>query len=308
MRHVGSLPEREDASRFTAFLITEGISCKTEEEDDGSWAVWVHDENGVEAARGEFDKFVLDPQNPRYHGLESKAGAILRQEEERRANARRNVVDVRTKWRRPMSGASPFVITLIILSAVVSFTTRMGRPRPDTLGSRIMSHLAFVDARDFVAGDRDPLASIKRGHLWRAVTPIFLHLGALHLLFNMFMLYQLARLLEMRLSPSRLGLIVLIVAVISNTAQALTPEPYWDLMGSPFFGGMSGVVYGLFGYAWIRSIRDPQSGFMLPPAFVFIMLIWLVLCMTPAISGIANTAHLVGLFSGIGLAQLTPIR
>lgn len=303
MRQVGTLPGREDASRFTAFLITEGISCKTEEENDGSWAVWVHDEKGVERAKDEFDKFVDDPANSRYLNLEAKAGAIMREEKERRTSARRNTVDVRTKWARPTSAArTPLTVTLIVLSVVVFFmtprTTRQG-----SLGTRVRSHLLFADPAAYLS-HQDPLASIKRGQLWRLVTPIFIHWDGFHLIFNMFMLFQLGRLLETRYGTPKLAMMVLLIAVLSNLAQAMTPESLQEVMGGGIrFGGMSGVVFGLFGFAWIRSSQDPaRAGFMVPRASVFIMLGYLFLCMTPLMTNIANMAHLVGLVTGMLLA------
>jgi GlpG protein len=64
---------------------------------------------------------------------------------------------------------------------------------------------------------------------------------------------------------------------------------------------MSGVDYGLFGYVWMKSRFDPGSGLFIHPTTVFLMMAWLLLCMTPgSVVHAANAAHLVGL--GMGLA------
>jgi GlpG protein len=62
---------------------------------------------------------------------------------------------------------------------------------------------------------------------------------------------------------------------------------------------MSGVLYGLFGYAWMKSRFEPQLGVTLTPGTVVFLLGWFVLCLTPAIPNIANAAHAAGLVLGI---------
>ena len=64
---------------------------------------------------------------------------------------------------------------------------------------------------------------------------------------------------------------------------------------------MSGVVYALLGYIWMKGTFDPGSGYFLHPSTVGMMLIWFVLCFTPLMPiGIANTVHAIGL--GLGIA------
>ena len=77
-------------------------------------------------------------------------------------------------------------------------------------------------------------------------------------------------------------------------------------MSGPAFGGMSGVVYGLFGYLWIKTKFDPRSGFYLDPNLTMWFLIWFVLCMTGAVGPIANWAHGVGLAAG-ALVAILPV-
>ena len=43
--------------------------------------------------------------------------------------------------------------------------------------------------------------------------------------------------------------------------------------GEPhLFGGMSGVVYALFGYIWMKGLYEPEQGMILHPNTVNIML------------------------------------
>jgi GlpG protein len=131
---------------------------------------------------------------------------------------------------------------------------------------------------------------------WRLVTPIFIHFGVLHLLFNMFMVSDLGNQVEARRGSWRMLALVLAIAIPSNVAQYL--------YSNPLFGGLSGVAYGLFGYIWMKSRFDPGSGFYLHQRDVTIMLLWFVLCMVGVIGHVANVVHGVGLAVGmvIGIA------
>ncbi|HWI58437.1 MAG TPA: rhomboid family intramembrane serine protease [Bacillota bacterium] len=71
---------------------------------------------------------------------------------------------------------------------------------------------------------------------------------------------------------------------------------------------MSGVVYGLLGYIWMRSKFDAGSGLFLHSSTVTMMLIWLVACYTGLLGPIANTAHTVGLLLGMGWGYLSSLR
>ena len=76
----------------------------------------------------------------------------------------------------------------------------------------------------------------------------------------------------------------------------------------PVFGGMSGVVYGLLGYVWLRGKFDPASGLFVHSSTVTMMLIWLVACYVGLLGNIANTAHLVGLLMGAAWGYLSSLR
>jgi len=89
---------------------------------------------------------------------------------------------------------------------------------------------------------------------------------------------------------------VLAIAIPSNLAQYA--------VSGPTFGGMSGVVYGLLGYIWIRGKFDPGAGLRLHPSTVTMMIAWYFLCWTGWVGPVANTIHTVGLLIGMGWGWL----
>lgn len=141
------------------------------------------------------------------------------------------------------------------------------------------------------------LTEIKNGQYWRLVTPIFLHFGFMHILFNMLWMKDLGKIIEKEKSSNFLLLFILIVGVISNFSQFL--------ISGPNFGGMSGVVYGLLGYLWMYKRINPEAKFSLPKSDVALMVGWFFLCLLGVfVFSIANMAHAVGLTLGMILGIL----
>jgi len=105
---------------------------------------------------------------------------------------------------------------------------------------------------------------------------------------------------EERQSSVHLLLLTLVIAVCSNLAQYF--------VAGPVFGGMSGVVYGLLGYIWIRGKFDPASGLYLHSYNVMMMLIWFFACLFHLIPNVANTVHAVGLVIGMAWGYLSSLH
>jgi len=120
---------------------------------------------------------------------------------------------------------------------------------------------------------------------------MFLHLGIIHIFFNMLWLRDLGSMIEARKTSWFLLLLALVLAATSNVGQYLAE--------GPGFGGMSGVVYGLFGYIWMQGRFNPASKLTLEPQTVIFMIVWFFICLTDRVGDIANTAHGVGLAVGV---------
>lgn len=134
--------------------------------------------------------------------------------------------------------------------------------------------------------------------LWRYVSPALIHFSLIHIGFNLLWWWILAPIVEHHHGRLAIVKIFLIVAVLSNTAQYL--------VSSAGFGGLSGVVYGLFGYVWIISKYEPDSGIRVPNAVMVQVGLWLILGFTgwldALIGPMANMAHFIGFVVGLLLA------
>jgi len=152
----------------------------------------------------------------------------------------------------------------------------------------------------FFSEYRQGLPEILSGQLWRLITPILIHFGLLHIIFNMIWLYDLGSTIEQRQGISRMAILVAVTAVLSNLAQF-----FWS---GPSFGGMSGVVYGLMAYVWVQGKFNPQVGIGLHQQIVVMMLIWFAVCWLGLVGNIANMAHTVGLICGGILGLIFSLR
>jgi GlpG protein len=108
----------------------------------------------------------------------------------------------------------------------------------------------------------------------------------------MMLFYQLGSMIEARQNSLFLLAFIAVSAALSNVAQ-------YCYHHNPNFGGMSGVVYALAGYIWIRGKYHRASGLFLSKQTVTSLLIWLVVCFTGIVGPVANGAHLVGLLTGM---------
>jgi GlpG protein len=130
----------------------------------------------------------------------------------------------------------------------------------------------------------------------------------------MYWLIFLGRQIEYRYGSWRMLALVILIAIPSNIMGALVPAEfdgigiadlgtYWTIG----MGGMSGVVYGLLGYVWIKMLFEPQTGLQISASSVAVLMVWLLICMAPGFEDwfgfkIANWAHGVGLAVGLAIA------
>ncbi len=295
MRQIGTIADERQVQRLADFLLIQGIRIKVEPGANG-FAIWAIDEDRVPQARGEVQRFLQNPDDARYLAAGREARRVrdelIRKEKERS----KNVVNVGKRWSVPPG--RPVTIVLIVLCCLVGIANDFGErgfdpdtkmPKDDPVTRTLQ--IASINQNGMYRPVFRPGSDIFRGQIWRLITPIFLHMGPMHLLMNMLALHSLGSLIEIRRGSWRLALMVLLIALVSNLAQYL--------FVGPSFGGISGVAFGLFGYVWMKSSFDPTAGMYVPQSSVVYMIGFLVLCTTGVVGPIANYAHFGGLIMGM---------
>ena len=289
MRLIGHLPNETSATTFSDYLYVQGITNEVEAEKDG-WAIWIHSEDECPKAKELLAAFLGNPADPRYRKRAAQARDLRAQAAEKEEDEEeQRVLDRNQVFRATMPyGVGMLTVVLIGLSLAVQLMRDGGYDESVHRELLITSVQIEGDSVRVAKG----LPEIARGEFWRLFTPVLVHGGWVHLLLNMMWLLDLGSMIEGRQSTGRLGLLVLVIGVLSNLGQ-------YYATGNPLFYGMSGVVYGLLGYVWMKGKFDPGSGLYLHPHTVAMMLIWFVVCLTGYVGHIANTAHAVGLGLGV---------
>jgi GlpG protein len=296
MRVIGHLPEEAAARAFGNYLYVQGIGNEIEFLKDDGWAVWVADEDKIEAASRLFAEYKKNPAESKFQVEPEKADRMRAEEAAGEAAYRKKV-----RTRRQLFGSlgsygfGPLTFILIAISVVVFVRSGFG-DKMEAVSILFITDPTMPRGHDLAT----LMPEIRQGQIWRLFTPMFVHFGPLHILFNMLWLRDLGSMIEGRQSTFHLVLLTLVIAAASNFA-----ELYWG--GVAFFGGMSGVVYGLLGYVWIRGKFDPASGLGLHSTTVTMMLVWFVLCYTGWIGHVANTAHAAGLVLGSAWGYLSSL-
>jgi rhomboid protease GluP len=144
---------------------------------------------------------------------------------------------------------------------------------------------------------------IIEGEYWRLVSPIFVHGGFSHMLFNSFSLVLFAPALERLLGKTKFILLYLATGIAANIATlVLEPLTYTHV-------GSSGAIFGLFGfYIAITVFKKHMLSKENSQTIMTIAIIGVV--MTFVQPNINVIAHIFGLIAGflIGAASFSTKR
>ncbi len=142
---------------------------------------------------------------------------------------------------------------------------------------------------------------VASGEWWRIVTSTFVHLGLIHLAFNMYVLYLYGPVVERMYGSLEYGLIYLLCGAGGSVLTIL-----WD--PTQFAAGASGAIFGIIGLLFAvsrrhhavlgREARGVVAG--IGSYLVFLLIFTFV------VPGISWTGHLGGLVVGFVLGWLLP--
>ncbi|MBS4173537.1 rhomboid family intramembrane serine protease [Bacillus sp. FJAT-49736] len=136
---------------------------------------------------------------------------------------------------------------------------------------------------------------IIEGQWWRFITPIFLHIGLLHLLMNSLALYYLGTAIERIYGRVRF-LIIYLIAGFTGTLASF-------LFSSSVSAGASGAIFGCFGALLYLGAVYPKLFFRTMGTNVIIVII-INLIFGYSVSGVDNFGHIGGLIGGFLAAAI----
>lgn len=290
MRQIGSLDNELDANLFRDFLYNRNIECDIEPHAQGGWTVWVHDEDRLSEVVRLFEEFKADPQSQTFvNGAEGADRTRAAREKEEREQARKEQRRASVHQVLGYAGTGHATLALMVVSVVVTLLIQFGR-------NQAVFRFLLISEQPFLPSLNLILPEVLSGQFWRLITPVFMHLGVIHLLFNMMWLKDLGSMIEQVRGRTFMLVFVLVAGVLSNFGQYV--------VSGPAFGGMSGVIYGMLGYVWVQSRLNPWSGFVMHSFTFNMMMVWFALCLSGFMGPVANTTHGVGLVVGLAWGYL----
>jgi membrane associated rhomboid family serine protease len=182
------------------------------------------------------------------------------------ANEPRPVSPLRAAYKPPVT------IAVIVIAVVVTIL-----------------HWSNVGAARLLFADPAPIWD---GQLWRLFTSVFPHLHPLHLVFNLLWMWRFGRALDRWLGSWRFALLLLPLAAGPVAAEVL--------LGNSG-AGLSGMIYGLFGFLFALRHDEEFAAEQVPPAVIQTMVVWFFLCIALTyfdVLQVGNAAHGVGAVLG----------
>lgn len=197
----------------------------------------------------------------------------------------------------------PYIFTIIILSAnlfvFLLMTASGGSENYETLRAYGAKLNSLINA----------------GEWWRLVTPIFIHIGPIHLLVNMYGLWMIGPYVERIYGSAKFVVLWVVTGICGLVASyfSLQPKMQGGALGRFFFravdgpaAGASGALFGLIGVLFVFGIkyrRELPEGFK--RAFGTGLLPIILINLFVGFLGrkfIDNAAHVGGLLSGAAFA------
>jgi GlpG protein len=287
MRRIGTLTNKAAADQFAEYLRTRGLESRRNELADGT-EFWLYDEDRLDDVRQALERYQKGDFVP-LPILPPPAAAPPPSSEPRELRRPSTI------WR--FLRLAPWTAFICVASIVATLATGFFQ-----VPTRFSSELAIIPLNVSAKGasysplDDDPFIWTAKGEVWRLFTPALLHAHFLHLILNLQWFYFCGSVVERIRGTWRIAGLTIVSAVISNLAQ------YW--WSGPYFCGLSGVGYALYGYVWMKSLFQPETRFVIPRSLHTMFWVWTIICFSGLLP-IANAAHAGGLAVGILYGLIT---
>ncbi len=200
---------------------------------------------------------------------------------------------------------SDFPATSILLILCLSFyALEVYYTHKFNENEQILKSAFSIDPRVLLKLGSGHLELLKRGEMWRVISAAFLHAGAIHILFNLWILSDLGRFCEPLLGKERFT----VAYVASAVGGSLGTAAYATLSrGIGFSVGASGAVLGLIGLLFAFSVRHRERELrdQLSRWIIYIVIIT-ILIETGGSIRIDHAAHAGGFITGAIFGYFTP--
>jgi|TARA_B100001964_G_C14225330_1_gene597333 GlpG protein len=270
------IPSDIDLRLFSAFLQQSGVAHRITEQGIDQ-VVWVNSAD---------DRLKV----LHFYGQLSSGALVL----EDRAGARSSDM---SSVSRLLTNVGRFPLTMLLLLVnCLLFPVTFGVSQGDFTG--LFAQMTLLEFS--IQGDQIYFAALSHTleshQYWRLLTPMFIHFGWIHIVFNLLWVWEIGRRIELISGSSVLLLVTIVSSLGANFLQYM-------MSGPGLFGGMSGVVFGYLGHSLIWDKLVPGRKMGLRPGIYIFMLVFLVIGFTGAfdllgLGSLANGAHLGGLLGG----------
>ncbi len=270
-----------DLALFSRYLIQSGVQHRIAEDGDQQ-VIRVATEAQATQVRELFDR--IEHGQVRLEAREGGASTRIK-----------GVPILQQLWRAPLTA-------LVILLNMAFFPATFGIDDGEV--TWLLTQMTFVGFE--LDGDYLKFAGLDElfanGEYWRLLSPMLLHFGLMHIVFNLLWVWEIGRRIEIINGAMTLLLLILVTSLCSNFTQ-------YFMTGPSLFGGMSGVVFGLLGYGLVWSRLVPSRSLGLPNGIYIFMVAFLAIGFSGVLDfllpgSLANGAHLGGFLAGLGMGAV----
>lgn len=308
MRQLTESTDKAYLNLFSDYLYSKGIESELETDEHGKWSLWILDDDQLDEAKELFTGYESDPTRSEFKAGSQKGRERFKKDESEAKKSKAKVVDARTTFNQSDASGSVFIsVGLLILSIGIFALSFMNPDVYENLQSKLwISEFKLQKSSEGFSGLLSSILSpafwnsflpeVRNGQVWRVITPVFMHASIMHIFFNMYWVAVFGPRVERLVGTGWFTLFFLLASILPNVGQYMVEGPN--------FLGMSGVVYGLIGFAWMIQRINSMVHLGMDDGLMIFATIWMLLGFVGIIPYLANIAHLGGLLVGMAFAWL----